>query len=88
MLALPDKVEIIKNDAVEVGIQIKDGAFGWKTGENAIISNINFEIAKGELVIVIGVVGSGKSTLLYSLMHESVLMKGTHNQNGSLAYVE
>ena len=88
MLALPDKVEVIKNDAIDVGIQIKEGAFGWKTGESPIISNINFEIGKGELVIVIGVVGSGKSTLLYSLMHESILMKGTHNQNGTLAYVE
>ena len=40
------------------------------------------------MVIVIGAVGSGKTTLLYSLMHETSLTKGSHDQSGSLAYVE
>ena len=40
------------------------------------------------MVIVIGAVGSGKTTLLYSLMHETSRTKGSHDQSGSLAYVE
>ena len=40
------------------------------------------------MVIVIGAVGSGKTTLLFSLMHETSLTNGNHEQSGSLAYVE
>lgn len=39
-------------------------------------------------MIVIGTVGSGKTSLLYSLMHESVHKSGSHQQNGTIAYVE
>lgn len=68
-------------------IELCDASFGWKK-ETVTISNLNFQAKKGDLVIVIGAVGSGKTTLLYSLMHESALISGSHDQNGTLAYVE
>ena len=38
----------------------------YKMGENEIVANndVNFEIEKGELVVILGASGAGKSTLL------------------------
>lgn len=38
----------------------------YKMGENEIVANndVNFEIEKGELVVILGTSGAGKSTLL------------------------
>ncbi len=52
------------------------------------MTGINLELRAGELAIVIGTVGSGKTTLLHALMKENVKLAGTHEQNGTLAYVE
>jgi ABC-type transport system involved in cytochrome bd biosynthesis fused ATPase/permease subunit len=84
---LPEKRKNIKTQN-DVGIFIKDGAFGWKTGEKPVITGINLELRAGELCIVIGTVGSGKTTLLHALMNENVKIAGDHDQNGTLAYVE
>ncbi|GAA0741373.1 ABC transporter ATP-binding protein [Clostridium oceanicum] len=47
-------------------IKVKNGTKKFKVGDNEIYANrdINFEIDKGELVIVLGPSGAGKSTLL------------------------
>lgn len=47
-------------------IEVKNGTKKFKVGDNEIYANrdINFEIDKGELVIVLGPSGAGKSTLL------------------------
>jgi len=71
VMQLTEKKEHCKTDS-EIGIKIKDGAFGWKSENKPTISNINLVVGKGELAIVIGTVGSGKTTLLYSLMHETI----------------
>jgi len=39
--------------------------------------SINFEVAKGKLVAVVGSVGSGKSSLLYSLLGEMNVLSGS-----------
>ncbi len=36
-------------------------------GENTVLNHINFQVKKGEVVVIIGPSGSGKSTLLRSL---------------------
>ncbi|MEG0499734.1 MAG: ATP-binding cassette domain-containing protein, partial [Rikenellaceae bacterium] len=41
-----------------------------------VLTNINFEVEKGELVYLIGKVGSGKSTLLKALYGEVPIMQG------------
>lgn len=49
----------------EVLFQVKD--LNKKFGENHVLKNINYEIHKGEVVVVIGPSGSGKSTFLRCL---------------------
>lgn len=47
-------------------IEVKHSSKYYGTGDNQIVANhdINFEIEKGELVIILGSSGAGKSTLL------------------------
>lgn len=88
----------------DVSLKIDKGNFAWEligNKENDIIydmpvkvlSNINFEIKKGEFVAVIGEVGSGKSSLLRALLNDMYLCDDQRNvgdvifKNGSIAYV-
>lgn len=45
-------------------------------GENLILSNVNFEVNKGEFVYMIGKTGSGKSSLLKTLYGDLYLKEG------------
>lgn len=47
-------------------IEVKHSYKPYQVGETEIVTNndINFEIEKGELVIIIGSSGAGKSTVL------------------------
>ncbi|KAG6645062.1 hypothetical protein CIPAW_08G096500 [Carya illinoinensis] len=51
-----------------IAVQVKDGVFSWddENGEEAL-KNLNFEINKGDLTAIVGIVGSGKSSLLASV---------------------
>ena len=44
--------------------------------ENIILSDVNFELNKGEFLYIIGKVGSGKSSLLKTIYCETPLSKG------------
>jgi cell division transport system ATP-binding protein len=46
-------------------------------GKNLILSNVNFEVGKGEFVYLIGKTGSGKSSLLKTLYGDVYLKKGS-----------
>ena len=48
---------------------------------NLVLSNVSFEMAKGEFVYLLGKVGSGKSSIIKTLIAELPLKKG----NGSIA---
>ena len=52
-----------------------------------ILSNINLQVKKGELIAVVGPVGSGKSTLLSALLGELNKKEGRVRVHGSVAYV-
>lgn len=54
----------------------------------SVISDVNFTLQNGELMVVIGHVGSGKSSLLATIMKECELKKGKFSVNGRVAYVE
>ncbi|WP_394404742.1 ABC transporter ATP-binding protein [Streptococcus sp. 20-1249] len=47
-------------------IQVKNSSKYYQVGDNTIVANqdVNFEIEKGELVIILGSSGAGKSTIL------------------------
>ncbi|KAK3381207.1 putative ABC multidrug transporter [Podospora didyma] len=57
-------------------IVIKNGEFGWEAGK-PVLRNINAQIAKSSLNIVVGSVGSGKSTLCKALLGEIPFGKGS-----------
>ena len=46
---------------------------------------MNFELHKGDLMIVVGSVGSGKSSLLHALMNETNQTSGTQIVRGKIA---
>lgn len=65
----------------EVSVVGKDG------GSDAVLSSINFSVAKSSLALLVGPVGSGKSIFLKTLLGETILASGTIQINvGSVAY--
>lgn len=65
-------------------ISIQNETKTYGTGANAVTANkgINFEIAPGELTIILGASGAGKSTLLNVLGGMDHLTSGSVNVNG------
>ena len=51
-------------------------------GSNLVLSNVNFEVNKGEFVYMIGKTGSGKSSLLKTLYGDLYLKEGEGNVAG------
>ena len=58
----------------EYYIKMKDLAVGYQG--NALISDINLKIKKGEIVTLIGPNGAGKSTILKSITRQLKLIGG------------
>lgn len=50
------------------------------------LDNVNLEIEKGKLYVVIGMVGSGKSSFLSAILGEISSVKGQVKVNGALSY--
>ncbi|XP_041460450.1 ATP-binding cassette sub-family C member 9-like isoform X1 [Lytechinus variegatus] len=74
----------------DVAIKISDGSFTWDPDSTeAILSDINVEIPRGKLTMVIGAVGCGKSSLLSAMLNEMTTLSGTLKHSGktsSIAY--
>lgn len=67
-------------------IQIEQGQELKEVQKVGKMSNINLEVKKGSLVMVVGSVGSGKSSLLYGIIGEMRKVSGNVTINGSIAY--
>jgi len=67
-------------------IEIKDLHKSYKMGANSlhVLKGINFEVADGEMVAIMGSSGSGKSTLLNILGILDEADKGTYHLDGKI----
>lgn len=67
---------------LQIGFRMMDSAIVYLKnaniyqGKNLILSNVNFEVSKGEFVYMIGKTGSGKSSLLKTLYGDLYLKEG------------
>ncbi|XP_071784145.1 ATP-binding cassette sub-family C member 9-like isoform X2 [Asterias amurensis] len=62
----------------DLDIKISDGCFRWYSSEAkfATLSDINVDIPKGTLMVVIGQIGSGKSSLISAILGEMTTESG------------
>ncbi|KAF4316510.1 hypothetical protein BBO99_00008666 [Phytophthora kernoviae] len=69
----------------EVSIAVENGSFGWEP-DTPILTNVNLQIKKGDLVVVQGPVGAGKSSLCSALLGEMHKLDGKVFVRGKVAY--
>ena len=60
----PNSLDVNKQAAVEVVVSIKDVNFSYAPGERQILSGLNMEFRRGQVVAVMGSSGCGKTTIL------------------------
>lgn len=60
--------EILKSEQKNISILTKNISFKHENSKNNILTNVNLEIKKGQLIGIMGESGCGKSTLLKLLM--------------------
>jgi ABC-type multidrug transport system fused ATPase/permease subunit len=65
---------------------IKNGAFGWEA-DKFVLQNVNTEIKKSSLTIIIGSIGTGKSTLCNALLGEIPFSRGNVVLSNRFAHV-
>ncbi|KAJ7644824.1 P-loop containing nucleoside triphosphate hydrolase protein [Roridomyces roridus] len=73
----PEEQEVLVDvsEAPTNQVSLKDCTFGWDD-KSEVLHEINLELQKGELTMVVGSVASGKSSLLMSLLGETRREKG------------
>ncbi|KAI1089864.1 ABC multidrug transporter [Rostrohypoxylon terebratum] len=65
---------------------IENGSFGWKP-EKMVLNNLNIEIPRNSLTIVVGPIASGKSSLCKTLLGEIPYSKGTVTMSTKISRV-
>ncbi|KXH47176.1 hypothetical protein CSIM01_06458 [Colletotrichum simmondsii] len=60
-----------------ISIRVKDVTLSWKPETVPAVESMDFDISKGQLVMLVGPVASGKSTLLKGLLGELPHVTGT-----------
>lgn len=67
-------------------IEIKNVYKVYKTGKikTTVLNNINLDIKKGEILVILGPSGSGKTTMLNVISGLDKITKGTIKYNGSV----
>ena len=71
-------------------LEFKNVSFTYPLGKSNVLSNLNFEISKGETIAIVGSTGSGKSTLVnliprfYDVTSGSILVDGINIKDYNL----
>lgn len=71
-----DSVEREEGCESGIAVEIQNGSFSWDDENGEVLKNLNFNVRKGELTAVVGIVGSGKSSLLASVLGEMHKISG------------
>ncbi|HYF02004.1 MAG TPA: ABC transporter ATP-binding protein, partial [Patescibacteria group bacterium] len=58
-----------KKDAETAAISFKNVNFSYTPGSREVLKDVSFDVAKGEVVAIVGTVGAGKTTLLELIAH-------------------
>jgi len=77
-----EKNDAIKLDEMSKSIVIKDGYFHYEEESGNVLSDINLEIKKGEIVAIVGPTGTGKTTLANLIPRFYDLTQGTITMDG------
>ena len=67
-------------------MSVSHASFSWCESNPPVLSNLDMEVTRGQLVVVIGSVGSGKSSLLAALLGEMRRREGRHHIYGTIGY--
>ncbi len=79
---IKDQKDALSIDKVTGSISVRNLSFQYPDGDAKVLSNISFEIEKGEMVGILGRTGSGKSSLvdlllrIYNLEEDRVFLGG------------
>jgi len=79
------------SDSTALGqaVVVENGSFAVKSSDAPIIQDINIQIPRSTLTVIIGKVGSGKSILLRGLLGETYILSGTiHTSAKEIAYCD
>ena len=55
-------------------IEINDASLAWDDTDRQILKQLSFQVPKGSLTAVVGIVGSGKSSVLSAILGNLLLL--------------
>ncbi|KAJ2650486.1 hypothetical protein IWW40_002449 [Coemansia sp. RSA 1250] len=71
----------------DILVKVEHGSFKWLSESAPLLTDINMQCKRNELVAVIGKVGSGKSSLISAILGDMVKETGKVCIQGRIAYV-
>jgi ATP-binding cassette, subfamily C (CFTR/MRP), member 1 len=82
------RVSVSRSPADEA-IALRNCSFGWESGSEPVVKDVDFSIRAGSVTMIIGPVGCGKSTLLKGLLSETPLSRGfVYVRNNNIAFAD
>jgi len=76
----------VTHEPCQYAILCDNANFQWEA-DKPVLQNINMQVGKSELYMVVGSVGSGKTSLLSGLLGDLSLTSGSINVDGDIGYV-